>query len=269
MKKILISLAFFTLLSCGKDKGLNIFSVNDDIKFGEQLDAQIKSDQMEYPILDKTTHPEAYAFIEGIMNNVLQSEHIQFLEEFDWKVTIIDKDIQNAFAAPGGKLYFYTGLLKYLNSSAELAGVMAHEVAHSDRRHSSEQMTKAYGLNQLTSIVLGEDASQLEQIIADMAIGATALKFSRKHEYEADEYSVRYLESISDLKNYHCTAITDFFDRLVNDGLVDPDKTSFEFMRTHPYEANRVTSIEEVWVELGSPVGEKFETDYVNFLSNL
>jgi len=267
MRAILVFLAFTLVFSSckKKDKGFNIFSVQDDIELGEQLKAEIESNPTDYPILDKATHPKAYAFIEGLMNEILSSDLIHYRDDFDWEVTIINDDIQNAFAAPGGKLYFYTGLLDYIESSAELAGVMAHEVAHSDERHSTEQMSSGKLANLVTSILLGGDnSSQLAELVAAMATGAVELRFSREDEYEADAFSVKYLASIASRKNYHPTAIVDFFDRLIDDGFVG-DNTSFEFLRTHPYEDNRKINIDKVWNDLGKPVGEKFEAEYAGF----
>lgn len=270
MKKLvlILSVSILFFASCSKDGDVNLFSVQDDIKFGKQLDSTILADPNEYPILDKTQYAAAYAYINTMMNNLLTSDLILYRDEFKWQIRIIDKPILNAFAAPGGYLYFYTGFLKYAGSEAELAGVMAHEIAHADRRHSTETLTKVYGFQILLSILMGQNPSQLEQIASQLALGASNLKFSRDHEYEADEYSLRYLNSISNIKNYHPTSIIDFFDRMQADSLSNPTG-SFEFLRTHPYDANREAKISTVWHGLGSPVGQKFETEYATFKSTM
>jgi len=270
MKKItlLLSIPLLLALGCTKDKKLNVFTVSKDKELGEQLDAEIIANPKEYPILDRATHPEAYAYLEGIFNDVISSDKMFHKDDFDWKITILDTNVMNAFAAPGGKLYFYTGLMKYCKSSAELAGVMAHEIAHSDRRHTTNVLTKTYGVQILLNIVLGNDAGTLKQLASQMASGASSLAFSREHEYEADSMSVEFLYSIRERKNYQCTGIVDFFDRLVADGYTT-GTGNFEFLQTHPYENNRKTNIEKVWTNLGKPAGEKFESDYATFVTKL
>jgi beta-barrel assembly-enhancing protease len=268
LKAILLILTSIILLSnCSKDGDINIMSVQDDKDMGEQLDAEILANPSEYPILDKEQNPEAYAMVEGVMLEVLKSEHILYRDEFDWQVRIINSDVYNAFAAPGGKLYFYTGLLKYMESEAELAGVMAHEIAHADLRHSSERITKVYGLQMALNIALGKDKTGATKLASDLATGATALKFSRNDEFEADAASVKYLADIN-TKNYYPIAITDFFDRIVADGY-DKEDGNFAFTRTHPYNADRKTNVIKTWESLGSPEGEKFVNEYNTFKSIL
>jgi len=267
--KLVLGICIVTFgLSCSKDGDVNFFSKNDDIAFGKQLDSTILADPTEYPILNEAQNPEVYAYVRGIMNTVLQSNEVLYKEEFPWQIRVIDKDVLNAFAAPGGYLYFYTGFIKYCRSEAEFAGVMAHEIAHADRRHSTETLTKVYGIQILFSILLGDNPSQLQEIAALLATNGAALSFSRKHEYEADEYSLRYLNSIKQTRNYHPTAIIDFFDHMKEDSLTTPDG-SFEFLRTHPYDNNRKANVQKIWQELGSPVGSKFETEHAAIVAKL
>ena len=101
----------------------------------------------EYPILDPVRYDSVYAYIQSMFQGILQSDEILRADQFDWELTIIDKDVMNAFACPGGKLYFYTGIMKYLDDAAGFAGVLAHEMAHSDRRHATQQMTRITSYN--------------------------------------------------------------------------------------------------------------------------
>ncbi|MFW5850876.1 MAG: M48 family metalloprotease [Bacteroidota bacterium] len=254
--------------SCSKDGSVNLFSVQDDIAFGAQLDSTIVNTPSEYPLLSRKGNEEVYNYVEGIMNTILVSDNINYKDEFVWQVRIINQDVLNAFAAPGGYIYFYTGFLKYAESEAELAGVMAHEIAHVDHRHSTNRLTKLYGFQMLFSILLGKNPSQLAQITAQLAMGGTSLAFSRKDEYEADASSVEYITDIQNIRNYDPTAIVDFFDRMQDDSLSQADG-SFEFLRTHPYDANRKENIFDIWKELGSPTGEKFMSEHEYIISRL
>jgi predicted Zn-dependent protease len=165
----------------------------------------------------------------------------------------------NAFAAPGGQMYFYTALIKFLDDGAQFAGVMAHEIAHADRRHSTENMTKQYGISLLLGILLGDNAGQLAEIAASLATGVGMLAFSRENEYEADEYAVRYTTDTE----YYPKGIAGFFEKLGESSGVP------EFLSTHPDPGNRLEAIDEVWQSLGSPAGESFASEYAAFKTSL
>lgn len=265
MKVLTIIIGLAILLgACKKEEnektGFNLFSVNDDIKLGQQLKAEIESNPAEYPILDEATHGEAYEHIYRVRDAILATGDVGYDEEFAYEVYIINDDnVVNAFACPGGYLYFYTGLIKFLDNEAQFAGVMGHEMAHVARRHSTETLTKVYGISMLFDIVLGKDAAKLAEIAAQMATGAAALAFSRDHEYEADQYAVQYLYKT----DYHAPALGDFFEKL------ETSSHPPEFLSTHPSPENRLEEINRIWTELGGANGEFYESSYTEFKNSL
>lgn len=220
---------------CSKDSGgLNIFSIEDDKNLGLQTKQQIESDPAQFPILDPATNRAAYDYINGLRNDILASGNVIHKDDFAWEVKIIRQDdIQNAFCTPGGYIYVYTGLIKYLDSKSALAGVMGHEMAHADRRHSTTQMTKTYGVQTLLEVALGKNQGLLSQIGAELV----ALKFSRSDESEADEYSVKYLCPT----RYHADGAAYFFQKIISSGGSNPP----EFLSTHPNPDNRVSNIQQ------------------------
>ncbi|MGB0166863.1 MAG: M48 family metalloprotease, partial [Luteibaculum sp.] len=237
MKKyLLISLtAAIIIAGCGKDEngaggtGFNIFSVEDDITFGKQMDSTILASPGEYPVLSRTTYSDAYDYLENMRDKLLQSQAVTYRDRFEWKITIIrDDNTLNAFCTPGGYIYVYTGLIKYLDSEYELAGVVGHEIAHADRRHSTNQLTKQYGISTLLSIVLGNNPGLLAEISANLL----ALKFSRDDESEADEYSVRYMCPT----DYQADGAAEFFAKLIAE---EQTGGTPEFLSTHPSPQNR------------------------------
>ncbi|MBN2611050.1 MAG: M48 family metalloprotease [Bacteroidales bacterium] len=246
--KVLISflLGILFVTGCSKDKDLNFFTVKQDIQFGEQLDSTILSRPDEFPVLDKTAYPQVYQYLQKMLDDILASDDILYKEEFRWKITVINSDVVNAFAAPGGYLYFYTGLIKYLEKGSDLAGIMAHEVTHADRRHSTEAMTKEYGFSVLLSLLLGKDPSQMEELLASLALTGTTLAYSRKNEYEADQYAVYYTW---DTKYYYPLGVKEFFEKLINEG---GGSGIPEFLSTHPSDENRIENVENVYNELVS-----------------
>lgn len=264
MKKIVV---FFSLLSlvlfntCKKEK-INIFTVEDDIELGQQVKAEIEGNPSEYPILDESAYPDAYSHIRRIRDNILNTDLVDYKDKFNWEVYIIDNDeVLNAFACPGGYMYFYTGLIDYLDNEAEFAGVMGHEMAHVAKRHSTQTLTKVYGISMLFNIALGKESGKAAEIAAQLATGAATLAFSRDHEYEADEYAVKYLYATE----YHPPALASFFEKLENAGGTRPP----EFLSTHPSPENRLEEIDNVWKNLGGENGELFETQYQEFINSL
>src|SRR5690606_37791799 len=102
-------------------------------------------------------YPEAYDEIERIGFAVLDSGAVDLRDEFDWEFHLIDDDdTLNAFCAPGGYVWVYTGLIKYVDSEDTLAGVLGHEIGHADNRHTTEQLTEVYGVQVLLEVALGE-----------------------------------------------------------------------------------------------------------------
>lgn len=258
MKKIILSVSILTLglmFACTSEKdeafkdncggvapggavGL-LMPIEQDKALGLNTVAQIENDSSGFVILDSAKYPAAYAHIYRITNNILNSGKVYYKDEFDWRVRIIkDDNTLNAFCTPGGYIYVYTGIIKYLDNEMQLAGVMGHEIAHADRRHSANQMLKNYGLSALVDILTGGNQSQLVELSKQLV----SLKFSRTDETEADDYSVRYLLGTE----YDAQGAKYFFQK------IGGSSGTPEFLSTHPNPDNRVTNIEEKWKCLGS-----------------
>ncbi|MFU8842683.1 MAG: M48 family metalloprotease [Bacteroidales bacterium] len=254
---ILILIFPLVVISCSKkedqDNSFNLFSVNDDIALGEELKKEIRSNPEKYPLLDKTQYGAAYSHMYRIRDSILVSGDLIYSERFDWEIDILhDDNVLNAFCAPGGYICIYTGIIKFLDDESQFAGVMGHEMAHADRRHSTDQLTKAYGIQILLGVLLGTNPGVLAEIAANLAAGVATLAFSRDAEYEADKYSVRYLYQTS----YDARGVGEFFKKI--DGSLQPP----EFLSTHPHPEHRYERIQEIWLELGGEAGETFAESY-------
>jgi predicted Zn-dependent protease len=219
---------------------INLFSVQDDIELGKEFSKQIESDPKQFPILKEQGNEQAYKYVRDITKKLLRSGKVAHANEFAWEVKIIDDDkTLNAFAVPGGYLYVYTGLIKFLDTEDQLAGVMGHEIAHAAQRHSTKQMTKLYGIDALRQIVTGKKDPGL---VGQLLQGLLSLKFSRAHESEADEHSVLYLCET----NYNASGAAGFFKKIKDKGGNPP-----EFLSTHPDPGNRIKNIEGKSQEMG------------------
>jgi predicted Zn-dependent protease len=258
----LSSLGLF--ISCNNDESLVdrlLFPPEDDVELGRNVVQQIESDPVEFPVLSKAEYPEAYAYLEAMTAEILQSDDVKYKDIFPYEVKIIHRDdVLNAFATPGGFMYVYTGLIKFLDNADDLAGVMGHEVAHASERHSIDQLKQQFGVQLLISIALGEGTAAQ---VAQVASSFLSLKFSRDDETEADDFSVLYLSDT----DYACNGAASFFAKIEAEG----GGSVPEFLSTHPSPDNRVQAINDQATEVGcdtTPIQET-GTTYQDFKNSL
>lgn len=156
--------------------------------------------------------------------------------EYRWFVA--DRPETNAFAAPGGVVVVFSGLIRATETPEELAGVIAHEVSHAELRHSLRAMAKRLGLRALLSLALGDlSGSALEGAAANL----TELQFSRDAEREADAEGLKRMVAA----RIEPEGMLRFFERLrAADGAAVP-----AFLSTHPATAERLEALRR---ELGA-----------------
>lgn len=261
--KLFAVMLFFSALTLSCEEGkINLFTVSQDVEFGEQMTQEILANPTEYPILSRRDYPEAYAYIEDMRDKLLATGEIKYADEFDWDVYIIDQDVLNAFAVPGGTTFYYTGLIKFLDNEASLAGVMAHEFAHADKRHSTNRMTKMYGVQTLLSVIAGEETTVMENLLLQLGGKSTELFFSRDDEYEADESAVRYLYKT----DWDARGVAYFFEKM---GTEADNPDWMVYFQTHPNPSDRIEKIHEHHQKLGGNVGDVFSERYQELKNSL
>src|SRR2546425_2700107 len=118
---------------------------------------------------------------------------VSHLPTLDWHFRVLDSPVVNAFAIPGGYIYITRGIIAYLNSEAQLAGVMGHEIGHVTARHSAQQITRSQiaGVGLLVGTVF-VGALRPYSGLAQQGLGLLFLKYSRDNESQADELGVGY-----------------------------------------------------------------------------
>lgn len=150
---------------------------------------------------------------------------------FQYRWFVAEQPAINAFAAPGGVVVVFSGLIEKVRRPEELAGVLAHEIGHAELRHSLRLMVKNLGLRALTSALLGD----LSGVLADATAGLTELSFSRDAEHQADDFAIdRLLRAGIDP-----AGLVSFFELLGREA-----KTSRPvFLSTHPDTAERIARL--------------------------
>lgn len=263
IKSIILSgvLALFTLQVNAqlsklfkKADEVNLLTIEQEIDLGKKVKAEIEADPKKYPLLAEQGNEQVYSYIRGITQKILNTGKVANRNKFAWEVKIIKDDkTLNAFCTPGGYIYVYTGLIKYLDSEDQLAGVMGHEIAHAAQRHTGRSITKAYGLDMVLTILTGGKNSQTVQVAKQITEGIAGLKFSRNHEAEADEHSVMYLCPTG----YNAAGAAGFFKKIQTQGGKTP-----EFLSTHPDPKNRVKDIEALAKKMGCNKPDTSVTEY-------
>jgi predicted Zn-dependent protease len=266
---LLITLLVITtsvFLSCEQT---NIFSDEDDVKLGKEMDKEIKSDPQQFPML--VGHQDIKDYVSGIGNYILNSSSkIKKKNIYPYNFQIMQDTIINAFCTPGGFVYVYTGLMKFVDNEATLAGIVAHEIAHAERRHVTQRLTAYYGVSVLLSFILGGNPSFLSELAANLFVGLAFLKNSRDDEAEADYYSIQYLRSTK----YYPGAITFFFDKIKEEekkkGHTSGDLD--RLLSTHPLPDDRIQAVNSILNSIKprpDPTKGLFTNEYQKFKQRL
>ena len=239
--RILILIIFplsLLLSSCGGN--VNLFSKQQDVQFGQQMQAEIAKRPGDYPVLN---NPTIRNYVQGLVNKIVSASTVTN-KDFNYSVTIIQDDkTVNAFTLPGGPIYVYTGLLKFVDNEATLAGILAHEVTHADHRHSTQQMTKQYGIEQVTALALGNNPGLAAKIASGLAENLGMLQFSRTDEFEADATSFDDLMALPG-RPWYPAAINYFEIKVLSKGSGSTGSNELtKLFATHPPSQERLNAI--------------------------
>ena len=226
-------------LSCDffSSAGALFISEDDEVQVGTEFDAQLRSSdsaKAEYPIFVAKNHADTVfeSYVKGLAQEILDAIPAGDKPSYPFKFTIIDADVVNAFAVPGGYVYIYTGIIKQMQDESELAGVLGHELTHVTKHHYRDAMAKEAGLQLLVQALVGNDAGQLTQLVAGSLFQLASLKVTRDNETEADHYGTINIGRV----NRNPLGIAKFFSRLPSSALED-------WISTHPAPATRVEAV--------------------------
>ncbi|HVR42504.1 MAG TPA: M48 family metallopeptidase [Thermoanaerobaculia bacterium] len=221
--------ALLLLAGCASGGGFNLVSLEEEWQLGQQLHADIAR---QMPLLSDAT---ANAYINRLGQQIVSETE---MAQLPWHFHIIDSPEINAMNIPGGHVYVTTGLIGAADDVSELAGVVAHEVAHGVERHATENMTKAYGLNVLASLLLGQDPAMYQQILAQIVGGGAMASFGRDAEREADTLGTRYMYQAG----YDPRGMVTMFEELLRRRQREPGAVD-RFFSTHPLTESRIAQV--------------------------
>lgn len=258
---MLLLLYFLTACAVNPVTGehqLMLLSEEDEIKLGRESDSQIMS---EYGVYKDA---QLNSYLDDMGKKLARLSHRPGLP---YEFKILDTPVVNAFAVPGGYVYFTRGILANLNSEAELAGIMGHELGHISARHSAHQYSRA----QLAQLTLGSAMmlSQTVQVLAPLAqmgVNLLFLSYSRDNEREADDLGVAY----SSKAGYDATRMALFFGTLERMKPTSDKSGLPEWFSTHPDPEDRIGAVQREALKWQKEMGfEKFKVNRDAYLKEI
>jgi Zn-dependent protease with chaperone function len=215
--------------------GFNLFSVEQDQEIGRQSADEV---ERQLPIINDRSIEKYVNAIGSRLAAVAPGANYQY------QFKVVNASDINAFALPGGYMYLDRGLIEAARNEGQLAGVMAHEMAHIALRHGTNQASKAYlgqtGLGLLGGLIGKDDRSTEKTIAAVGGFGLNTLflKFSRTAEEQADVVGAQMMAEAG----YDPADMLDFFNMLADTQDHDPSKVE-QFFSSHPAPVNRAARI--------------------------
>ena len=214
--------------------GLNFYSLEHEIALGKQLAQEV---ERSAKLIDD---PVVTEYVNRVGQNLVRNSDAQV----PFTIKVIDSDVVNAFALPGGFFFINSGLLLHADEESELAGVMAHEIAHVCARHGTKNATKG-NLMQMAMIPLvllgpGGWAGYGIYQAANFLIPVTFLKFSRDAEREADYLGLQYMYKAG----YDPNSFVSFFEKVEALEKKQPGSIPKVFS-SHPPTPDRIEAIQK------------------------
>jgi predicted Zn-dependent protease len=208
-------------------KGVNFYSLEKEIALGKQLAQEV---EREAKIVDD---PIIAEYVNRVGQNLVRNSDAKV----PFTIKVLDSEEVNAFALPGGFFFVNSGLIMKAESESELAGVMAHEIAHVAARHGTRQATRGAIINyaSIPLIFMGGWTGYAIRQGAGLAIPLGFLTFSRGFEREADYFGLQYLYK----SGYDPTSFVDFFEKIESLEKKKPGTVS-KIFSTHPMTDDRI-----------------------------
>jgi predicted Zn-dependent protease len=209
---------------------VNLISLEEERELGGKLAAEIEKE------MKIVTDPGLVRPVKSIGARLVNALPRR---DFDYQFSVVEDKEPNAFTIPGGRIYVHTGLLSIINDQDELAGVLAHEIGHAYERHPTKNLSRAYGMQYLVSLLLGGSQSQLRALALAAAGKGLLLKYTRSDEREADEVGFQLVKRAG----FKTNGLLRFLIKLQNlsRGFALP-----AFLSSHPPTPERIARLQEL-----------------------
>lgn len=220
--------------------GLNVFPVWMDNMLGAQY-GYVYSNQL--PLIKDA---RVYRPVEELGQYLVQTYYRNERSPFHFQFQVVDLDVVNAFALPGGKIFVFRGLIDSMGNEAELAGVMSHEMGHTVARHGTKNMSKSLmfqGLLGIGTSLLGPEHRNLATaayIAGSIGLSLRMLKYSRDYEREADWIGIHNIARAG----YNPAAMITMFQKLEDKNKKNAPESAL-FLASHPAPAERRKNAEK------------------------
>ncbi len=210
--------------------------------------------ESEEDSIGKSEHPKIIKQFGGIYNNEKLQNYIESLGNFlvstselpnkEFKFTVLNTPIINAFALPGGYIYLTRGLIYLCQNEAQLAGVIAHEIGHITARHTAKRYTQTVGTSLLANILGVLAKNNAVGNLINQSASLYLLSFSRSQEYEADLLATRYMIRAG----FDPKEMANFLKKmeeysLLQRKILKSTKNNAELLQTHPNSSKRVREV--------------------------
>ena len=245
IQTLTLCLVFINVAGCATNPYTNrsqflLIPESQEVHMGKQAYAQALND----PNVVVSKNPAEVEPVERVAERIIaaakQSKYAKRAKSFQWEVTVIKDDkTKNAWALPGGKIAFYTGIFPEAKNENGLAAIMGHEVVHALARHGAERISQHTAANLGMQVAVAAfDLKPLTQTLAMQALGiGVLLPFSRSHESEADYIGL----ILAAEAGYDPREAVHLWKRMADSSKSSPP----EFLSTHPAHETRIENLQK------------------------
>jgi len=232
------------LSNCKKNDDILVHVIKDEYTFedqdeiGKTLKTLIVNSPDRYHILEQSENADFYKYVNTLMDMLANTDYVTNRVNFKWDVTIIqDDNVTTSFITPGGHLFIYTGLLKFINSETELFSILAHEVNYADSGNLMERLVSTFGKDVIGDLLLGYDIPTTRAV----ANSLENISYTEQEVLIADRYALNIICPFQ----YDAIGLKTFLER------ANSNSFEIQWLETHPSSITRIESIEEYAVNCG------------------
>ncbi len=221
-----------------------IYGTDKEVSIGDAVSAKM---EQQYDIV---TDVDVNERVQRILDRIAA---VCDRKDITYFIKVLDKDVLNAVSLPGGYVYIFKGLYDELKTDEQIAGVIAHEVAHITARHAVKRIQNAYGAMILQGLATQSSAKVAQGV--NFALISLFSEYSQQDEFEADRLGVKYLKKAG----YEPTAMVQVLVKLREDQEKSPAR-EYSYWRTHPFIPQRISVVNQ------AITGKLDFKDYLNLM---